>query len=501
MNDQPLFRFHTLLATLPALLLAANCANAQLAGTLEPGDTFGNSVAAGDFDGDGVDDLAVGVPDEDVGALVDAGAVNVIYGTSSGLDPAGNQFFTQPALPTGPEAQDQFGISLATGDFNGDGFDDLAVGVPFETVGATFMAGAVNVFYGTAGGLVIVGAQVFTQPFLPDGPEASDLFGFRLTSGDFDDDGFDDLAVGVPTEDVGMTADAGAVNVFYGAAGGLTAVGAQVFTQPALPLGPESGDLFGRSLTSGDFNHDGFDDLAVGVPYEDVGAIADAGALNVFYGGAGGVTTVGAQVFTQPALPVGPEAGDGFGYSLASGDFDLDDFDDLAVGVPFQDHMGATDVGAVNAFYGAAGGLGTAGAQVFFQPAALGGIEAGDQFGYSLATAATFDLLANSDLVIGAPGEDLPAGADAGVINVLYGAAAGLTTAGSQVFTQPALPGGPEAGDKFGFSVATGSFDGGYLHAAAVGVPSEDIGVNNDAGAVDEMYVVAGSAAVWYQAP
>ena len=104
-----------------------------------------------DFNGDGFADLAIGVPFEDQAATND-GAVNVIYGGIGGLSAAGNEVWSQGSegITGTPEAGDQFGYSLAAADFNGDGFTDLAVGVPFEDQAAT-NDGAVNVIYGGLG--------------------------------------------------------------------------------------------------------------------------------------------------------------------------------------------------------------------------------------------------------------------------------------------------------------------------------------------------------------
>jgi hypothetical protein len=184
-------------------------------------------------------------------------------------------------------------------DFNHDGADDLAIGAPSETVGGLFAAGAAHVLYGSASGLTGTGSQVWTQdsPGVPDTAESGDHFGDALAAGDFDHDGFADLAVGVDLEEVDGAEGAGGVNVLYGSAGGLTGTGSQFFTQVGGAV--ERSDFFGRALTSGDFNHDGFTDLAAAAPLESVGGVTLAGAVSILPGSAGGLTSVGGRLFTQ----------------------------------------------------------------------------------------------------------------------------------------------------------------------------------------------------------
>jgi hypothetical protein len=344
----------------------------------------------GDFNGDGRSDLAIGVPFEDFGAI-DDGGVNVIYGSAAGLAAAGNQFWSQNSfgIAGGAETGDRFGSTLAAGDFNGDGFADLAIGVPFEDIGVTD-AGGVNVIYGSAAGLAAAGNQFWSQDSfgIAGGAETGDRFGSALAVGDFNGDGFADLAIGVPFEDFGATDDGG-VNVIYGSAAGLAAAGNQFWSQNSFGIGggAESGDRFGSELAAANFGNTSHGDLAIGVPFEDIGA-TDAGGVNVIYGSAAGLSAAGNQFWSQDSFGIagGAETGDRFGSALAAADFGNTSHADLAIGVPFED-FGATDDGGVNVIYGSAAGLSAAGNQFWSQDsvAIAGGAESGDRFGSAVS--------------------------------------------------------------------------------------------------------------------
>ena len=110
--------------------------------------------------------------------------MNVIYGGSGGLSSAGNQFWNQDAgtIVGLAEANDYFGYSMTAADYNGDGFMDLCVGVPYEDVDARTNAGAVNVIFGAATGLTSTGNQILHQDSagILDVAETSDRFGYGL---------------------------------------------------------------------------------------------------------------------------------------------------------------------------------------------------------------------------------------------------------------------------------------------------------------------------------
>jgi hypothetical protein len=414
-------------------------------GIAEAGDHFGAALSCGDFNGDGFDDLAVGVPGEDPGDMSSAGAVNVLLGSATGLTVDGNQLWSQdsPGVVGGSEAGDLFGSVLASGDFNGDGYDDVAIGAPGEDVGDIASAGALNVLLGSATGLTDVGNQFWSQNNVDvlDQAEAGDRFGDGLASGDFNGDAFDDLAIGVPSEDVGAIANAGAVNVLPGSATGLSAAGNQFWSQnsPGVVGGSEAGDLLGGDLASGNFNGDGFDDLAIGVSGEDIGAKVNAGGVSLLPGSAELLTAVGNQFWSQdsPGVVGGSESGDGFGGHVASGNFNGDGFDDLAIGVSGEDIGAKVNAGGVSLLPGSAELLTAVGNQFWSQdsPGIPGGSEKGDNFGASVATG---DLNADSfdDLAVGVPRENIGSIPDACLKHDFFGSDTGLTSVGNMIWDQ-----------------------------------------------------------------
>ena len=154
----------------------------------EEGDHFGATLAAGDFDISAAPELVVGVPDEDLGAATDAGIVQVLQGTASGLTGTGSQTWSQTAagIADNAEAGDRFGSALAVGDLGGSADDDLAIGVPEEDGTATVDDGVVHILLGAATGLTATGSTLWSQndAGIGDTAESGDGFGASLAIGD-----------------------------------------------------------------------------------------------------------------------------------------------------------------------------------------------------------------------------------------------------------------------------------------------------------------------------
>ena len=443
----------------------------DIAGVAERFDRFGEALAVGDFDGDGFSDLAIGVPDEDVNDLGtpdagrNAGAVHVIYGAENGLTSELNQIFAkdQAALGGNPETNQEFGEALAVGDFNGDGFSDLAIGSPGHTVSGNSRAGEVTIIYGSINGLPPAVSQFFNLATsgIKGISARNDEFGSSLAAGDFNGDGVSDLAIGVPDKDVDGVVSAGAINVLYGRRdSGLVSVGDQVWhaDQPGINGRPNENARFGEVLAAGDFNADGVSDLAIGAPQEDVGSKRDAGRVRVIYGlqglGLNAREPITDKRFSQSGLfDDDVEARDGFGSSLAVGDYNADGIADLAIGADGEDVEDIRNAGNVNVFYGSSDrGLGKTGAQTWHQntPGIRGVARSFDAFGRSLS-AGDFDGDGATDLAIGVPLDDIGGANNSGSINVIYGSEQALTSRGDQTFNQGLLAeDGVQTNDRFG---------------------------------------------------
>ncbi|MGW5497101.1 FG-GAP-like repeat-containing protein [Streptomyces olivaceoviridis] len=416
------------------------------------------SRLTGDFNGDGYLDIALSAAGHQVGSAQQAGAVVVLYGSSSGVSAAKRTLITQNStgVPGTAEAGDLFGLSLAAGDLDGDGYSDLVVGAPNETIGDRDSVGSATILWGGASGLS--GGALVPQPSTQD---EWNNFATGIAVADFDGDGKNDLTLTGRTEtrvykgpftrtgtpvsnlrvgELGTTAD-----VFAGDVNGDRT--AERF-YPFLVDGDEGGDVRyftwngskhvmkdlpkadGLPGAIGDVNGDGYGDVVLGDP-TDPGTSKKSGhkggQISVWYGGPNGPDPAQTPTVIHQDTAGAPGTGetdDLFGSSVSTGDINGDGYTDVAVGAPGEDLGKFNEAGAVTVLFGSASGLTTKGAKTWTQDTegVPGGSEAWDQFGQSVRLT---DINKNgkADLVVGAGGEN-----GYGAVTVLRGTASGLTT-------------------------------------------------------------------------
>lgn len=476
-----------LAACLPgdANTFCAHLDSPDVVNSTEPGGRFGAALAFGDFNGDGTLDLAVGAPGQSSGK----GRVFVFYTSGRALVAQGMQVILNTV--TGADTDAGFGSALAAADFDLDGFDDLAVGAPFQDlqdlfghcVGDTCSdAGVVHYMRGGADGLRDT-QRVVLEP--PD-RTFNMYYGAALAAGKVTNSGAPVLAIGIPNSpDEGLFGRPGRVQVRQ--ANGPSVPQVVATLQVAYPGEEAGGDEQGAALVVGRFAQLPDRQLVYAAPGSAVDGANGAGRLEVAnYGGASFETI---ESFVQTDFgSAGNSAGSRFGAALAVGDFDHDGLLDLAVGAPDRDLTGGLNrAGRVYIAFGFATGLTTTRFQIF-QESSFPGQTGADQerFGAALA-GGDFDGDTFDDLAIGAPGEG---GTDTGFVFVVWGTDSGLDVdeAKGINFSQSFVQGANGADDAFGSVLAAKDLE--HLPAAdgpdelAIGVPAKDVGANGDAGMV-----------------
>ncbi|KAJ1413943.1 hypothetical protein B484DRAFT_467523, partial [Ochromonadaceae sp. CCMP2298] len=478
------------------------------------GDALGRSVsAAGDVNGDGIDDIIVGARADPYGRT-DAGAAYVIYGMfnrTGAVDLLGFVSGARGFIIQGAAAGDDLGRSVSgAGDVNGDGIDDVIVGAPSADPHGRVDAGAAYVIYGMASGLTTVDLLGFVsgsrgsiiqgavtgdklgrdidlaalatndvEALILPGTKAYNRLGRSVCVGDVNGDGIDDVIV----EASGAT-----VAVIFGKASGLTSV---TWNIPGAGFMVQGKGVGGSVSGAGDVNGDGIDDFIVGAPSADPNGRDNAGAAYVILGMKSGFTTVDLASFSldnsRGYLIQGAVKGDQLGSAVSgAGDVNGDGYADVIVGVLKAGPNRRTNAGVVYVIYGMASGFATVDLLRFVSGSRgfiIEGAAAYDYLGESVSGAGDVNGDGIDDVIVGASGAraDLVdwSELDTGVAYIIFGKKSGLTTIDLATFTFGDSTGfiiqGAVTGDGLGTSVsAAGDVNGDGIDDVIVGAPYAD---------------------------
>ncbi|SDK76255.1 FG-GAP-like repeat-containing protein [Streptomyces indicus] len=344
-------------------------------GATESGDQWGQSTAVGDVNGDGWGDLVVGAPGEDGSAgYADSGALTVLYGP--GLTSGAWHGTISGRTVTGA----RLGSAVAAGDFDADGRADLfALGEGKSSTDGMWWASHTG--KGQVSGTVATVPVKYTD----------------ATSGDFNGDGYADVAATYVRTDTGKAE----VRWFKGGASGLTAVG-------------KLNIAGGRSVVAADFNNNGYDDIVIGQPYTAESGAYAGGQVTMVYGTSTGFSGIRTLHQNTSGVPGSAESGDALGWSVSAGDYNGDGWIDLLAGAPREDMTrdgNRADAGTTLFFKGTSTGINGAGTVSLSQDTSgmPGATETNDRFG-SAVSAADFTGDGKADVVVGGDGEDAGAG-------------------------------------------------------------------------------------------
>ncbi|MBD3330496.1 hypothetical protein GF354_03115 [Candidatus Peregrinibacteria bacterium] len=420
--------------------------------TNSPGEQFGASLSKGDLNDDGINDLIIGSPFYTPDMKDWAGKVSVYFGSGTGY------FAEDPDLEFfGAFSGDQLGTSITSGDYNGDGIDDLAIGA-YNAYYSDYRPGKVYTVYGKAEWKrKKFDFNSYKPDFLLVGHSHGDSFGLSLLSKDINNDSIDDLLVGAPNA---LSPGIGKTGVVYGFNGSFSEKYSDIYVlrENSADLtfyGQNEKEKFGSTISSGILTSDNNISIAIGAFRADGSELNDSGKVYIYKDFAHTD-----PIIKSPSFAIsGSSNNEWFGFSTDIGDIDGDGIEDLAVSsFPYSSTSAS---GKTTIFYG--------GEELYSLAHRPKIIQRESTEAKSGAKVLLSDINKDlkADLIIGAPGVGYPISEDSGDTYIAY-------TNRDNLLAVNSIISGEKADDWFGYSLETLDFNNDGFLDLAVGARYSD---------------------------
>jgi len=452
-------------------------------------DESGYSVSSGDINGDGYADVIIGAHWADQAGASSAGETYVIFGSSA--PPATidlNSSFADMII-YGDDANDWSGNCVSSGDINGDGYDDVIIGAFSANPAGRSEAGETYVIFGSDAPPASVDLNSTAADMTISGDDAGDCSGYFVSSGDINGDGYDDVIISAPYADLAGRSDAGKTYVIFGSDAPPASVDLNSTTADMTISGEAAYEKFGRSVSSGDINGDGYADVIIGDPYATTSAGGGAGKTFVIFGSFTPPASVDLNSTAAGMTISGEGSSNWSGDSVSSGDINGDGFADVIIGAFAADAPGGNDIGETYVIFGSDSPPAEVDLNSTPADMTISGDDYADGCGWFVSSG---DINGDGydDVIIGAFAADPAGGNNAGETYVIFGSSAPPANVDLDSTSADMTICGDDVNDHSGYSVSSGDINGdGYDDVITSAYRAEPTGRTN----AGETYVIFGS--------
>jgi len=320
---------------------------------------------------------------------------------------------------------DHSGWSVSSGDINGDGYDDVIISAPYADPAYRSYAGETYIIFGSSAPPAIVDLNSIAANMTIYGDDYYDCSGSSVSSGDINADGYDDVIIGAPEAAPAGGTAAGETYVILGSSAPPATIDLNSTSADMIIYGDDAYDYSGWSVSSGDINGDGYDDVIIGAWYADPAGGSKAGETYIIFGSVAPPSTIDLNSVSADMTIYGDDASDGSGFSLSSGDINGDGYDDVIIGALFADPAGGTSAGETYVILGSAAPPAIIDLNSISADMTICGDDADDWSGTSVSSG---DINGDSydDVIIGAPNASPSGGILAGETYVIFGSSVPL---------------------------------------------------------------------------